>query len=242
MNQYLFILPPFIPPLFQSAQNNIKSHYLIFKFRHMIKKDTSRPFTVQSHLRSHHVFPSSLGLSLHSQIVQPISVSLGEVTTTNGTRTSSLSATVKLAAGTVVQTDRGTSSVNVRDVVGIETFSTFQCFFPPQLSPSEPEQRPVSGAAAVGGAGRLPGAGDGRGVPPLHPQPLPSQHHLGGEPLAAAGPAGHCEHPDMDLPEGGRGTQELQELKVHCGLQASRPTGTLHTWTARRTPASRVEP
>lgn len=97
----------------------------------------------------------------------------------------------------------------------------------PQLPPSEPEPRPVSGAAAVGGAGRLSGAGDGRGMPPLHPQPLPPQHHLRGEPLAAAGPAGHCEHPDMDLPQGGRGTQELQELKSTPGLQARRPAGPL---------------
>lgn len=60
---------------------------------------------------------------------------------------------------------------------------------PSQLPPSEPEPRQVSGAAVVGGTGRLPGAGNGRGMPPLHPEPLPPEHHLRGEPLAAAGPA-----------------------------------------------------
>ncbi|XP_027882615.1 epoxide hydrolase 4 isoform X1 [Xiphophorus couchianus] len=84
-----------------------------------------------------------------------------------------------------------------------------------QLAPSEPQARQVSGAAAVGRAGRIPGAGDGRGVPPLHQESLPSQYHIRGQPLAAAGPARHCQHPHMDLPEGGRGTQKLQELNPH---------------------------
>ncbi|XP_036969432.1 uncharacterized protein ephx4 isoform X1 [Acanthopagrus latus] len=92
-----------------------------------------------------------------------------------------------------------------------------------QLSPPQPQPRQVPGAAAVGRAGRLPGAGDGRGVPHLHPESLPSQHHLRGQPLAAAGPARHCEHPHMDLPEGGRGTQKLQELKSHTARPPPAP-------------------
>ena len=73
----------------------------------------------------------------------------------------------------------------------METFMDALILFPvpPQLPPSEPEPRQVSGAAAVGRAGRLPGAGNGRSLPPLHPEPFPPEHHLRGESLAAAGPA-----------------------------------------------------
>lgn len=95
--------------------------------------------------------------------------------------------------------------------------------FSSQLPPPEPESCQVSSAAAVGWAGCLLGAGNGRGMPTLHPESFPSQHHLWGQPLAAAGPAWHCQHPHMDLPEGGRGTQKLQELNPQWGLLRHRP-------------------
>ncbi|XP_063747149.1 epoxide hydrolase 4 isoform X2 [Eleginops maclovinus] len=58
-----------------------------------------------------------------------------------------------------------------------------------QLPPPDAEPCPVSCAAALGGARCLFGAGNGGGMPPLHPESFPSQHHIWGQSLAAAGPA-----------------------------------------------------
>lgn len=68
-----------------------------------------------------------------------------------------------------------------------------------QLPAAQCERGALARAVAVGGAGHVPGAGHGRGLPPLHPQPLPPQHHLRSQPLAAAGPARHRQHAHMDF-------------------------------------------
>ncbi|XP_061682213.1 dihydrolipoyllysine-residue acetyltransferase component of acetoin cleaving system isoform X1 [Syngnathoides biaculeatus] len=107
----------------------------------------------------------------------------------------------------------GAGSVPVRAVAAWSFDGCAQllqkCF---QLSAVEPQPGAVAGAAAVGRARRLRRAGDGGGVPGAHPQPLPPQCHLGGQPLAAAGPARHRQHAHVDLPQGGRRAQGSQEL------------------------------